>query len=382
MINKTYLLFPPLYLPPLIGIAISYITGIAIYALRPCWTGNYFTYLVGIASIFSIAIAYHHNREHFKKIALSIFFLVLGYWRSHTCYTTFEKFPFHDYKEPVSVRGVITGSSYSSKGRMKHCLTLYAQETKDKNNKIKNFNGELQIYLNEKPKIYVGDQIEIHNVKITRPGSNAFKEYLIKEGILSSLFITNFSYNVLYQPKYSIHRWLWQTREQLVQNLSRKLSPQVHAFFCAIFLGNRAIAKNEVESISDQFKQWGAVHYMVRAGLHLVMFVGIWFSLLTFIPISFNAKQILMILICLLYYLLSWSSIAFLRAFLTFLLYKGASLFNLNTHSLHIITLVTLVVLLANPMQLFFLDFQLSFSVTFALAWFNHMYISPPAQPL
>lgn len=383
MFNRVSFLFPPLHLPPLIGIAIAYISGIALHWMMrgtSIYDSVWLT-LFGISVALLIA-ALTHYIEYRKPIILCTLFLFLGCWRSYYSYATFEGFPFNEFRQPVTITGIITGSSYSSKGRMRHCLTLFAKEARTANDTVKPINHTIQVYLARKPALAVGDRIAIHDIKLATTNNSAFKEHLIKEGVLASLFLTHFSYTLVSRPFYSVHRWLWELREKLVHNVSKKLSPSIHAFFCAIFLGNRSINKQKVEIISDQFKQWGAVHYMVRAGLHLVMFVGIWFSLLSFIPIRFATKQIVMILICLLYYVLSWSSIAFMRALLTFLFYKGITLFNLNTHSLHIITLVTLLVLFVNPMQLFFLDFQLSFSVTFALAWFNHMYVSPPAQSL
>lgn len=376
MLNKLSLLFPPLYLPPIIGIAIAYISGIFIYSLS---INNSLLFGPIIATL---SICFWKLSNHRKILTVYVLFLFLGYWRSYDTYSSYKYFPFENYKTPVTIIGTVTGNSLSN-SRMKHCFTIFAQESVDDNNKKKPINNTLQIYVAKKPSIKIGDQIAIHNVQLKAPGSTPFKEYLIKEGILTNLFLTNFSYKIIHRPSYSIHRWIWELRNNLVNNLAKKLTPPVYAFFCAIFLGNRSINKPETENISDQFKQWGAVHYMVRAGLHLVMFVGIWYALLSFIPINFAAKQIVMLIICFLYYLLSWSSIAFIRAFLTFIFYKFAMLLNLNTHSLHIITLITLFVLFLNPTQLFFLDFQLSFCVTFALAWFNHMYISPPAaQPL
>ncbi len=382
MYNRLHILFPPLYLPPLIGIAIAYIVGISSYFLLHFSAFSYGS-IVAILSPLTVLLitAIWQMPQHRIKILWHLIFLVAGLLRSHSSYSALEQFPFKQYAEPVTIKGIITGNTYSSKGRMKHCLTLCAQSACDINGKQTVINRNIQIYLSRKPDITVGDSIEVHDV-ILKPANGPFKEYLIKEGILTSLFLTNFSYKIIYRPRYSVHRWLWSVRQQLVDNLQKKLSPSVHAFFCAIFLGNRSLDKQEVETISDQFKQWGAVHYMVRAGLHLVMFVGMWYALLSFIPIPFAAKQIIMLILCLLYYLFSWSSIAFMRALLTFIFYKAATLLNLNTHSLHVITMVTLAVLFINPTQLFFLDFQLSFSVTFALAWFNHMYVSPPAQPL
>ncbi len=61
------------------------------------------------------------------------------------------------------------------------------------------------------------------------------------------------------------------------------------------------------------------------------------------------------------------------RALYTFILYKICILHKRPSHLVYLLSLVCFFVLLDNPMQLFFLDFQLSFTLTFALAWFNQI---------
>ena len=75
-----------------------------------------------------------------------------------------------------------------------------------------------------------------------------------------------------------------------------------------------------------------------------------------------------------LYFILSWPSISFIRAFLIFLFTKYCNLHRHPTHFMHILLLTCCIVLLINPLQLFFLDFQLSFFLTFghwAPSWFH-----------
>jgi predicted membrane metal-binding protein len=294
---------------------------------------------------------------------------------------SFILFPFEQYSQPVDIYGMVKDISYSSHSRMHYCITLQTHSTITPVCS-RPLHATLQIYVAHKPTFIVADHIILHNVQLKPPGDTDFRKYLIKQGVLASLFLTTYTHTLQHRPKYSFQRWIWQKRDVTARAIETKLSRKVYAFFCAVFLGNRTWNKYYVEKISDEFKQWGAVHYMVRAGLHLVSFVVIWHTLFQFIPLSFVLKQLTLLMICLLYYLLSWSSIAFLRAFLTFLMYKCALILNIGTHSLHTITLITLLVLITNPMHLFFLDFQLSFAVTFALAWFNHIYISPPTRTL
>jgi competence protein ComEC len=143
--------------------------------------------------------------------------------------------------------------------------------------------------------------------------------------------------------------------------------------FSTIFLGNKDGVKKRLNNEKIFFKLWGISHYLARSGLHLVVFLALLELLLRLIPITFVLKQIISLCIAMIYFLLSWSSLSFMRAFLTFIMYKICLLLGLSSNFLHLVILTCFITLLYNPAHLFFLDFQLSFGLTFALAWFNHI---------
>ena len=135
------------------------------------------------------------------------------------------------------------------------------------------------------------------------------------------------------------------------------------------------------DELNDQFKTWGLSHLLARSGLHLAVFVMIWQRLLSAIPFPFMFKQLFMTILCLVYFILSWSSIPFVRALALFLLYKKCLLFKIPFHFLHNLSLVTFFFLVLCPINLFFLDFQLTFILTAALAWFNQLQSSFQTRP-
>jgi len=222
--------------------------------------------------------------------------------------------------------------------------------------------------------VQVGDEIELSNVKIKKThshslsGNKSFQDYLYKEGFLSSVFLTkNNELKIIDRPERCWQRWLWEIKIGIYNDLHDKMDEQTFTYFALIFLGNTQQA--EILQMRETFNYWGLSHYLARSGLHIVFFILIWTFLFRFIPIGINWKRLLLILLCLIYKLLSWSSIPFIRAFYVFLLMEGGKLFDLQTHFLHLLSIVCLTVLIFNPMQLFFLDFQLSFGLTFALSW-------------
>jgi competence protein ComEC len=152
-----------------------------------------------------------------------------------------------------------------------------------------------------------------------------------------------------------------------------KMSKKTSAFFSSLFLGYKKVDEREMSLLKEHFKWWGISHYLARSGLHMVIFSFVLHLFLRVIPITFLYKQIILLVLSLLYFFLSFPSVSFNRAFLTFLLFKMCILTQQQTHPLHLFTLTTFIILLINPWQLFFLDFQLSFGLTFALIWLNHL---------
>ena len=143
------------------------------------------------------------------------------------------------------------------------------------------------------------------------------------------------------------------------------------AMFSSIFLGNRQINKKENNIVKNSFRLWGILHFLARSGLHLIIFLMLCELMLKFIPIHFHLKQGILVFLSLIYLLLSWPSLSFIRAFSIFLLYKLCPILNKKSDLATLVATVCLMMLIYNPIQLFFLDFQLSFGLTIALAIFT-----------
>ena len=108
-------------------------------------------------------------------------------------------------------------------------------------------------------------------------------------------------------------------------------------------------------------------------GLHLVIIIFSWEMLLRSLPLPFLFKNLITLVLALLYALFTFSSISFIRALLTLIFYRFIVMAHRQINTVHIISLITFLVLLYNPIQLMFLDFQLSFWITFLLAWINQI---------
>lgn len=230
------------------------------------------------------------------------------------------------------------------------------------------------IYSVHHPNVAVDDTIHLDEVIFKKIENKDFNLYLAKEKISATLFIDTPKVTQIYHPIWSLNRTIAQIRDRIFSSLQQSINKETFALFSSIFLGNRAAVKQHMDHAKEPFKYWGTSHYLARSGLHLVIFGIIWHFILSLLPLLFFWKQTFLMLLIACYSVLSWSSVSFNRALIMFFIAKFCLLTRNRLHYVHLITLATFLVLLLNPLQLFYLDFQLSFGLTFALAWFTHIH--------
>jgi len=233
--------------------------------------------------------------------------------------------------------------------------------------------AKIALYIHSMPDLAVGDSVEIKNITFKNIPQSSFAHYLAKEKISATLFIETLDFSLVARPSFNLARSLFTLKQSLFYKLQKKINRETFQLFSSIFLGNRTAVKKQMDATKEPFKIWGTSHYLARSGLHLVIFVIIWHFMLSLMPFSYLFKELFLIFLILTYAMLSWSSVSFERALLMVLIYKLCTLSRSPSHYIHLIIFVTALVLCNNPFQLFFLDFQLSFGLTFALAWFNHI---------
>jgi ComEC/Rec2-related protein len=307
-------------------------------------------------------------------IAVTISFFIAGALRYEQQKQRFDQFTLLACNKTWTLRGVIVDlePSYRKPGTTTIVITI--EELKNHEILIgKNLDLKLKITTRQNvSNLLAGDRIQLEKVYLHPSKNESYKRYLIKEWLIGHI-ITKQPIKLLERPRISLQNWFIQQRNRITEKLRGILSPQTFSLFASIFWGKKELNADYMDPIKEQFKTWGIMHYLARSGLHVILFVILWNWLLSFIPISFNLKQILLIFITFFYHIISWPSISFMRSLILFLLYKTCLLLNLQINALHLLSLTTIFVLLINPFQLFFLDFQLSFGLTFALCWLMHL---------
>lgn len=234
----------------------------------------------------------------------------------------------------------------------------------------------LVIYAQQPLTVHVGDTIVISDVSIKEPTNIAYMQYMIKQNIAATIFAQKQQITV-FPGQYTIQRALYELRSTIINHVKNKLSSDAFYLFSSLFLGNKQEVQKAHNTDSDQcahdFKKWGLSHYLARSGLHLVIFIFLWQAVLGYLPCAYWFKQLALLFITFVYALLSWSSISFMRALATFTLCKLFYMRKQRYNFINILALVSIAFLIYNPLYLFFLDFQLSFLLTFGLAWHSQV---------
>jgi ComEC/Rec2-related protein len=328
-----------------------------------------------IATIMIIgALAGYAHRT--KQAPLHVTIITLIWTVMGWCAAYLETRPFYqlypaEQKTNVTLVGTVTDYSYCAHIRYPHRFT-FALEQITRDGVTIPFEGSVHIYTNHRGSAQpftLGTTLEIAAIKLRKPNEK-FARYLIKEGLLGSVFAEHGAITIVDKPRsFDCSLWLHEKRTALLDRITDTLTPHQAALFGALFVGNKTNYKKEVETIQTQFRYWGVSHIFARSGMHISLIIGIILYLLFLIPMPYNMKIMLATLIGLLYALLSWPTISFTRALIMFLWTNYCILARRYSSTLHLLGITTMLVLLWHPLNLFFLDFQLSFALTGALIW-------------
>lgn len=328
-----------------------------------------------IGGILSIVIMQTFSGHPHKQrwIILLVLLYIGGAWRYHSSIHEHYAFTRLLENKKCTLKGAIISIDYQDNQRYRQRITLNIDTITLPDQTTLSTQKTILIYLSRSTDARVSDEIEIYDFCVQKNKNESYEYYLIKENIAATAFLPSLNYTLIRRPSFSLLRSISYFKQELLSRCRKKLSRPVFSFFASVFLGNKSHEKKHMEEPKENCRTWGISHYLARSGLHMVIFIYLCHLLLSLFPLSFFFKQAMLICIGILYHILSWPSISFIRAFISFLLFKSCAVLQVSSHLLHLLSLVTLGVLLYNPMQLFFLDFQLSFGLTFALAWFNHV---------
>lgn len=213
--------------------------------------------------------------------------------------------------------------------------------------------------------------IELKNIFLKHPNSTSYQEYLIRENIWAIAHQKWLSYTTIKKPSLFMQQ-IDELCSLPLRATNHTLSQLTHSLYLSIFCGKK-IKSQTTTKMKELFQYWGISHHLARSGLHLVILISLLLFLLSFIPCSNFRKQWLVIIMLFIYYAMTYSSVAFMRAFYMYIFYTLCKQLYIPSNPTHILLITTLLILSLNPHHLFFLDFQLSFSITLLILWFCNM---------
>ncbi len=341
-----------------------------------CFYHNF--YFLIILPLLYLCLIFHslwkktENNKNVENFLIILIFFIGGLLINRQK-NNFNKFYHETKNNSFDLIGSVIDKSRIEHLNLKNCLTLKIEKIKNKNStEWKYCDQSITIYVNKATGLTVDDVIKVNDVQFKCNENEDFQNYLMKENLVASLFLYNFSFKKYYRPFFSIRRFIHRTKNNLFYKLKDKMNPETFALFSSIFLGNKNLIKELMHEPKDKFQIWGLSHYLARAGLHLTIIIAIWHALMSLFRFSFKIMHFATFILILIYHFLTWPSIPFVRSLFMFILYKICILFDLQINALHLLNITIFTILFFNPIQLFSLDFQLSFGITYGLIWLSY----------
>ncbi|OGB97169.1 hypothetical protein A3F06_02150 [candidate division TM6 bacterium RIFCSPHIGHO2_12_FULL_36_22] len=236
-------------------------------------------------------------------------------------------------------------------------------------------NHYIWVLSKETPGFEPGDLVQINKLYLHSPLNKEMGPWMKKEGIIATAFAGKIKTTILKNASMlDILASLNRQKEHIFTRLQQKLPAYVGNLMGLIFFGNKQdIDPSELMELRTTYMHWGLSHYLARSGLHIVILFTLFNVLLLFFGLPIFIRKLLLLGFCLLYTALSWMSISYIRALLLIFFYTIAQLANIKLSLLFFINLTCCIILLYNPYQLFALDFQLSFALTYILILIGHL---------
>jgi hypothetical protein len=335
-------------------------------------TGIIFTPYASHAILLAMMILIYvlnKKNDSFLYLIIGIIFFLCGairYYQQKDLY--FSDILFLHKK--CSIQGTVLTVDTNQNSNEQTSRIEFAIDTITINNKSYSVRKNIYIFVPVWQKIWVipYQKISLENITLSHPKSLSYENYLIKEKIWAITHLPYFSYKTIQKPR-ELFLWYNTLCQAPLKTTGRYLSEQAHYLYLSIFCGKK-IKSSTGTALKHLFSYWGLSHHLARSGLHLVLLLWILFFIFSFIPCSLIKKHIFIGGIIFIYYTTTFSSVAFLRSFCMYIGYVSCKGLNVPINTIHILLLVTLGIVWHNPYHIFFLDFQLSFSVTLLILWF------------
>lgn len=318
-----------------------------------------------------------HKQLIWLLCILAIFLGGLFLSNSHILpYPHIRNFTFYK-SESVIIRGVVV-SFPQIKANFSN-FVLDAQELTWAG-KIYSVCGEVLVKIFRKEDVAYADQLVLEG-RLYRPyqaknSSFSYRDYLESQGIYSILTVNkNKAIRYLNKSKTSPLKSLaYKIRHKGKIVLFKNLKPVQAGIFSAMILGDRSKIPSGLRRL---FVQTGTMHILAISGLHIGIVAFILDLLLKALRIRRRLRFSAIILLLAFYCLLTGARPSVVRATIMAIVLLIGFLLKREMQISHSLALAALIILMANPRQLFSIGFQLSFTSVISI-----VYLSPLIKDL
>ncbi|HSW75910.1 MAG TPA: ComEC/Rec2 family competence protein [Candidatus Saccharimonadales bacterium] len=328
------------------------------FILHGYWFAVPFFYIAALSYLL-----YKKNNAYLFVVSLCLMFslgILLQIKHQYTNYHSYE----HFLKKTVHIAGTILQINDSDLTKQQTTILLKTNYIYSANKQVLSLPQNILIFLSTKraEKFKEGQEIIILKAELMQPEPRCpYETYLIKEHIWATTYIGSQKINILKQAELPLYKKCFNL-------FSKHLNKSTTSLFNPLFLGKREKNK-DILSIQHYSLYWGIAHHMARSGIHLVTLFGLIMTLLHYAGIRHSYRYALGALLSIGYFQITFPSISFIRALCMILFQMFSKLNKFTYSSIHALTMTTFLVILHNPLQILFLDFQLSFAVTYIIIW-------------
>lgn len=221
--------------------------------------------------------------------------------------------------------------------------------------------------------IFAGERVRVagklsHELSPVNHGIYDVEDYLRARGVHSEMRVRGDIVEILESPSWSFRYWLSRFRQHEAVALSRAVPADTLPFVLAVWLGERSqLAEQE----RDSYTLSGTAHILSVSGVHMaIVYMSASFVLGIFMRRS-RARTLCGMLLVLLFALLTGARIATVRSAIMILVYLAADLFDREPDAPTALSLSGILLLCANPGNLYDSGFLLSFTSVASLLLFS-----------
>lgn len=198
------------------------------------------------------------------------------------------------------------------------------------------------------------------------PGGMDYKAYLMHKGVYCSVF-TRQIYKIGVFNSNPLLKAAFFLRQRLTGFYDKVLNPDISALLTGVILGLKGgISGETLQAFSDS----GVIHVLAVSGLHVGLIYGFLYRVFTAFAVSKIFSFVFGSLVIFFYSFMAGLSPSVIRAAIMVCVVMLGKIVGRNSDSINSLCLAAFILLLLNPLNVFTISFQLSFSAALGIILF------------